>query len=135
MRLEIGLKLPDYLELHPFLLLVTCQSFWCIFTIIFGTCSESDVEIWIQSLDFQKVKTWRSLKLIMSSASVLVNNLKDFLWHTGDQGFRNSALACKNCITKVVYELKLFAIAVNISGYPFLNILKWISVGWTSRLT
>ena len=66
----------------------------------------------------------------MSTASIIVNNLKDSSWHARNEnfheGFRNAAPASKNCITKIVNWPKLFSIDVNICLYPFPNILYWI---------
>ena len=62
----------------------------------------------------------------MGTAFILVNNLKDSSWHARNEDFSHAAPVSEKCITKIVYELKLFAIAVKISRYSFLNILYWI---------
>ena len=65
----------------------------------------------------------------MSTATFLDNNLKDSSWHARNEGFgkgfKNAAPTSNNCITKIVYRLKLFAIAVNISRYSSPNDLYW----------
>ena len=55
----------------------------------------------------------------MSTGFIHVNNLKDSSWHVRNEGFRNVAPAPKNCITKIIYGLELFAIAVNIFRKTF----------------
>ena len=69
----------------------------------------------------------------MSTPSNLVNKQKNYSWHAWNEGFykgfRNVAPASKNCTTNIVYGLKLFSNAVNISCYPSPNILYGFKSG------
>ena len=74
----------------------------------------------------------------MGTASILVNNLKDSSWHDINEGFHEDfrivVSVSKNFITKIVYGLKVFAIAVLISlSIP--NTLYWIQVRGARRMT